>query len=96
MITECFASAKEEQIKAIHSLLQDFLAEREENAPPRPPDTVCRNCTIYRMSWTIDGAETDFFDFSEQRPLRYPAMDGLFPLIDGWLEHIKQEGECGA
>ncbi len=96
MITECFVEAKEEQIEAIHSLLQDFLAEREENAPPHSLDTVCRNCTIYHMSWTIDGTEMGSFDFSEQRPLRYLVMDGLFPLIDGWLEHMKKEGECGA
>ena len=80
MITECFVEAKEEQIEAIHSLLQDFLVEREENAPPRPLDTVCRNCPIYRMSWTIDGSEMESFDFSEPAPTTLPSYGWAFSI----------------
>ena len=95
MVTECILDPTDAELEAVHDLLEDFLREMED-APPRPVDTVCRNCTIYRLSWELPGGEAGTFEFSEQRPLRYPALDGLFPLIDGLLERMTREGECAA
>ena len=96
MITDCFAEATVEEIQALFELLRDFLEERAANLPPRPPDTVCRNCTIYTMSWSMAGGEEGSFAFSEQRPLRYPALDGLLPLMERLYERSTREGSCAA
>ena len=94
--TECFLAMTQEELVSAYSLLTNFLDERAANVPPRPVETVCRNCTIYQMTWTINDSPSESFEFSEQRPFRYPAMDGLCPLIEGLLERMVQEGECAA
>ncbi len=95
MVTECYLEPSDAELVIAHDWLERFLHEQQENAPPRPTDTVCRNCPSYRLSWQLDGNE-GHFEFSEARPYRYPALDVLFPLLERLLERMVEEGECAA
>lgn len=95
MVTECYLEPTDEELTIAHDWLLRFLSEQLEDAPPRPVETVCRNCPSYRVSWQL-GADEGHFDFSEARPYRYPALDVLFPLLERLLERMVEEGECAA
>jgi len=95
MVTECYLEPSDEELSMVNDWLERFLNERLENAPPRPTDTVCRNCPSYRLTWQL-GDDEGHFEFSEARPYRYPALDVLFPLLERLLERMVAEGECSA
>lgn len=95
MVTECYLVPSDEELSSVHAWLERFLVEHLENAPPRPTETVCRNCPDYSLSWRLGEAEGRF-SFSEARPYRYEALDVLFPLLERLLERMVEEGECAA
>lgn len=95
MVTECYLEPSDEELSIVHDWLQRFLSEQLDDAPPRPVETVCRNCPDYRISWQL-GENEGHFEFSEARPYRYPALDVLFPLLERLLERMVEEGECAA
>ena len=95
-VTDCFLEPGDGELEIVHAWLGRFLQEQLDDAPPRPTESVCRNCPIYRLSWQLGGGEEGSFEFSEARPFRYPALDILFPLLELLLERMAREGECAA
>ncbi|MEM6428409.1 MAG: hypothetical protein AAF708_04145, partial [Deinococcota bacterium] len=45
MFSECMLTLAPEQTAALYQSFEQFLTERSENTPPRPRESVCRNCT---------------------------------------------------
>ncbi|MEM6432180.1 MAG: hypothetical protein AAF708_23280, partial [Deinococcota bacterium] len=93
MFSECMLTLAPEQTAALYQSFEQFLTERSENAPPRPRESVCRNCTIYDLSWQHEGEQGSFV-FSEEQPYRYPALDTLVPLLEELNDDLEQ-AECG-
>jgi hypothetical protein len=93
--TECYLEPTDEELAAVHAWLEQFVSELDEDSPPLPLDTVCRNCPEFRLSWQRGSGE-GHFEFSEARPYRYSALDVLFTLLERLLERLKEEGECAA
>jgi len=95
MISRCYLEASLGDMQAFESFLHLLSREKLENAPPRSLETVCRNCTIFELTWVYQG-QSGSTSFSEQRPFRYPALDILFPLIETVLKRMPVEGTCDA
>lgn len=95
MSSNCYLDVSSSTIQAFESFIESFLQELRNSQPPRPLETVCRNCSIYEMTWVYQ-SESGSFLFTEQRPFRYPALDYLFPLIKQELNRMPTEAECDA
>lgn len=95
MISNCYLEASLEDVQAFESFLHSLITEQLENTPPRPLEVVCRNCTIFELTWVYQD-ESGSFSFSEQRPFRYLELDTLFPLIEAVLKRMPTEGNCDA
>jgi hypothetical protein len=96
MVTECFLEPTDAELIDTFRWLSGFVQERLDDAPPRPVGTVCRNCTLYRLSWELPDGASGSFDYSEARPFRYQMLDVLFPLLDALHRRMTEEGECSA
>ncbi|MEM7735298.1 MAG: hypothetical protein AAF267_05855 [Deinococcota bacterium] len=89
MFSECMMTLTYEQTAALYQSFEQLLTERSDNAPPRPRESVCRNCTIYDLSWQHEGEQGSFV-FSEEQPYRYPALDTLVPLLEELNDDLEQ------
>ena len=92
--TYCSMSGSEEEMAEAYRALHDFLTERAARLPRRPPNTTCRNCTMYTLRWRLELGRNEEFTFSQEKPLPYAALDRLLPLMQRIHDRVVRNGDC--